>query len=223
MDLARSPSAVARRLEQASTTSGGNGRGANVVASTQATRYDASQISRSVPRSWMSKAKPIRRSVISATPTPTGDLVAEPRRRSETRLQRRARHEDVERAQQRGAVAARDGGRDPPRHARSSGRRRRTRRCRPDRCRTTSRGGRRDGRAPRADIIQKVPRVIALTPASPAQPRQPKPDWLKVRAPGSPSYLRLKGLMRELNLHTVCEEARARTSASAGTTAPRRS
>src|SRR5215510_12583426 len=47
-------------------------------------------------------------------------------------------------------------------------------------------------------------RVIQLTPA---QPRQPKPEWLKVRAPGSPSYLRLKGLMRELNLHTVCEEA----------------
>jgi lipoyl synthase len=52
-----------------------------------------------------------------------------------------------------------------------------------------------------------VPRVISLTPISPAQPRQPKPDWLKVRAPGSPSYTRLKGLMRELNLHTVCEEA----------------
>jgi lipoic acid synthetase len=48
-------------------------------------------------------------------------------------------------------------------------------------------------------------RVIPLTVA---QPRAPKPDWLKVRAPGSPSYLRLKGLMRELNLHTVCEEAR---------------
>jgi len=28
-----------------------------------------------------------------------------------------------------------------------------------------------------------------------------------VRAPGSPSYTRLKGLMRDLNLHTVCEEA----------------
>src|SRR5262245_53510597 len=41
----------------------------------------------------------------------------------------------------------------------------------------------------------------------PAQPRVPKPDWLKVRAPGSPRYLRLKGLMRELKLHTVCEEA----------------
>jgi lipoic acid synthetase len=37
--------------------------------------------------------------------------------------------------------------------------------------------------------------------------RTPKPEWLKVRAPGSPGYLRLKGLMRELNLHTVCEEA----------------
>jgi lipoic acid synthetase len=52
-----------------------------------------------------------------------------------------------------------------------------------------------------------VSRVISLTPVAPAAARQPKPSWLKVRAPGSPSYLRLKGLMRELNLHTVCEEA----------------
>jgi lipoic acid synthetase len=28
-----------------------------------------------------------------------------------------------------------------------------------------------------------------------------------VKAPGSPSYVRLKGLMRDLKLHTVCEEA----------------
>jgi lipoic acid synthetase len=34
-----------------------------------------------------------------------------------------------------------------------------------------------------------------------------KPGWLKVRAPGGPNYVRLKGLMRDLNLHTVCEEA----------------
>jgi lipoyl synthase len=34
-----------------------------------------------------------------------------------------------------------------------------------------------------------------------------KPSWLKVKAPGGPSYLRLKGLMRDLDLHTVCEEA----------------
>jgi lipoic acid synthetase len=51
---------------------------------------------------------------------------------------------------------------------------------------------------------QPVPRVIPLTEA---RPRAPKPEWLKVRAPGSASYLRLKGIMRELNLHTVCEEA----------------
>jgi lipoyl synthase len=34
-----------------------------------------------------------------------------------------------------------------------------------------------------------------------------KPPWLKVRAPGGPNYLRLKNLMRDLDLHTVCEEA----------------
>jgi lipoic acid synthetase len=38
-------------------------------------------------------------------------------------------------------------------------------------------------------------------------PRVPKPEWLKVRAPGSENYHRLKGLMRTLGLHTVCEEA----------------
>jgi len=40
------------------------------------------------------------------------------------------------------------------------------------------------------------------------RPREPKPEWLKVRAPGSENYLRLKALMKELKLHTVCEEAR---------------
>jgi lipoyl synthase len=40
------------------------------------------------------------------------------------------------------------------------------------------------------------------------RPREPKPSWLKVRAPGSENYLRLKGVMKELKLHTVCEEAR---------------
>ncbi len=34
-----------------------------------------------------------------------------------------------------------------------------------------------------------------------------KPAWLKVRAPGGPNYIRLKHLMRELDLHSVCEEA----------------
>ena len=36
---------------------------------------------------------------------------------------------------------------------------------------------------------------------------QRKPEWLKVRFPGGPNYVRLKGLMREKRLHTVCEEA----------------
>ena len=35
-----------------------------------------------------------------------------------------------------------------------------------------------------------------------------KPSWIKVKAPGGQNYIRLKGLMRELGLHTVCEEAR---------------
>ena len=48
-------------------------------------------------------------------------------------------------------------------------------------------------------------KVVPLTLVA---PRAPTPEWLKVRAAGSASYLRLKGLMRELNLHTVCEEAR---------------
>lgn len=37
--------------------------------------------------------------------------------------------------------------------------------------------------------------------------RARKPEWLKVRAPGGPNYLRLQKMMREQRLHTVCEEA----------------
>jgi lipoic acid synthetase len=34
-----------------------------------------------------------------------------------------------------------------------------------------------------------------------------KPGWLKVRAPGGANYLRLQRMMREMDLHTVCQEA----------------
>jgi lipoic acid synthetase len=34
-----------------------------------------------------------------------------------------------------------------------------------------------------------------------------KPAWLKVKAPGGADYAEVKHLMRELRLHTVCEEA----------------
>ncbi|OLE39844.1 MAG: lipoyl synthase [Candidatus Rokubacteria bacterium 13_1_20CM_2_70_7] len=48
--------------------------------------------------------------------------------------------------------------------------------------------------------------VIESTSTPPLEGR--KPSWLKVRAPGGPNYMRLKGLLRDWNLHTVCEEAR---------------
>ena len=49
---------------------------------------------------------------------------------------------------------------------------------------------------------------MEIVPVELIRPREPKPPWLKVRAPGSENYLRLKSVMKELKLHTVCEEAR---------------
>ena len=51
--------------------------------------------------------------------------------------------------------------------------------------------------------VQSLPLLESV-----ALPDGRKPAWLKVRAPGGPNYLRLRRLMREWNLHTVCEEAR---------------
>jgi lipoic acid synthetase len=48
--------------------------------------------------------------------------------------------------------------------------------------------------------------LVQLTRSSAAPAR--KPSWLKVKAPGGPNYVHLKSMMRELGLHTVCEEAR---------------
>jgi lipoyl synthase len=39
-------------------------------------------------------------------------------------------------------------------------------------------------------------------------PVLPRPAWIKARAPMGEGYDRLRGLMRDLGLHTVCEEAR---------------
>jgi lipoic acid synthetase len=49
--------------------------------------------------------------------------------------------------------------------------------------------------------------MSTVIPLHPVTPREPKPEWLKVRAPGSPNYVRLKGIMKELRLNTVCEDA----------------
>ncbi|HXV90211.1 MAG TPA: lipoyl synthase [Gemmatimonadales bacterium] len=46
---------------------------------------------------------------------------------------------------------------------------------------------------------------IARRPA--AQPLDRKPPWLRVKAPGGATYADVKRMMRELRLHTVCEEA----------------
>ncbi len=43
--------------------------------------------------------------------------------------------------------------------------------------------------------------------ARPDNPSPRKPPWLRVKAPGSPEYHATRRLMRELQLHTVCEEA----------------
>ena len=47
---------------------------------------------------------------------------------------------------------------------------------------------------------------FAETASAPA--RRPRPDWLRVRVPSGPTWGRLRSLLREKNLHTVCEEAR---------------
>jgi len=39
-------------------------------------------------------------------------------------------------------------------------------------------------------------------------PNSRKPDWIKVRAPGGENYTKIKSMLREWGLHTVCEEAR---------------
>ncbi|MEE8268339.1 MAG: hypothetical protein V3R97_05455, partial [Gemmatimonadales bacterium] len=50
---------------------------------------------------------------------------------------------------------------------------------------------------------------VGTAPPLPGQdPAGRKPSWLKVRAPGGANYARIRKLMRELDLHTVCEEAR---------------
>src|SRR3977135_4018209 len=42
---------------------------------------------------------------------------------------------------------------------------------------------------------------------TPASPLPQNPDWLRVKAPGSPEYHATRRLMRDLALNTVCEEA----------------
>jgi lipoyl synthase len=59
---------------------------------------------------------------------------------------------------------------------------------------------------PLVQLTRSAPTAAAGTERpGPAVAR--KPSWLKVKAPGGPNYAHIKALMRELALHTVCEEA----------------
>jgi lipoic acid synthetase len=55
-------------------------------------------------------------------------------------------------------------------------------------------------------LVQLAPRVERDAVPGAAAPGR-KPAWLRVQAPGGPNYVALKQMMRELGLHTVCEEA----------------
>jgi lipoyl synthase len=49
--------------------------------------------------------------------------------------------------------------------------------------------------------------IVSTTDGGVNRPGEPKPPWLKAKLPTGPNYRELKGLMRGLSLHTVCEEA----------------
>ena len=52
-------------------------------------------------------------------------------------------------------------------------------------------------------MTQMVAALVQIASRTPSR----KPAWLKVKAPGGPNYIALKQMMRDLQLHTVCEEA----------------
>ena len=43
---------------------------------------------------------------------------------------------------------------------------------------------------------------------TPQKPARRLPEWLKIRLPNSPNYAKVKELVEQHQLHTVCEEAR---------------
>jgi len=53
-----------------------------------------------------------------------------------------------------------------------------------------------------AEKMARIPVKVA-----PTEQPQRKPSWIRAKAPGSPEVKRLKRILREANLHTVCEEA----------------
>ena len=57
-------------------------------------------------------------------------------------------------------------------------------------------------------LVQLTRASVSDRPATAPAASVRKPAWLKVKAPGGPTFAHIKRMMRELDLHTVCEEAR---------------
>ncbi len=55
-----------------------------------------------------------------------------------------------------------------------------------------------------ADKVARIP--VKVTPTDPKQ-RLRKPAWIRAQFPGTPEVQRLKQILRDNHLHTVCEEA----------------
>jgi lipoic acid synthetase len=55
-----------------------------------------------------------------------------------------------------------------------------------------------------AEKMARIP--VKIAPTEPQQ-RLRKPPWIRAKFPGSPEVLRLKRVLRDNRLHTVCEEA----------------
>ncbi len=66
---------------------------------------------------------------------------------------------------------------------------------------SNSAGVKHKGDAKTARVFAKF--AINVVAAEPLK----KPDWIRVRAPSSPRFYEIKKILREHNLHTVCEEA----------------
>lgn len=61
--------------------------------------------------------------------------------------------------------------------------------------------------SPPIPLVQIAPRRGVAPHDAAGGPAARKPAWLKVKAPGGRNYAEVRGVMRTLGLHTVCEEA----------------
>lgn len=64
-----------------------------------------------------------------------------------------------------------------------------------------------------SEVLQTIPKHLfseekPMSDSAAKKPHVPKPDWLKVRAPSGENYTRIKDMLGELKLATVCQEAK---------------